>query len=93
MSVCLELVFGLNVKTYEQTEKSITRFDLDKLLPALKKEKTFLKETNAQPLQSMTKPWILHSNDSLEKRMVFLISNQKRIQFKHFQYNTSYCRF
>jgi putative transposase len=43
------------IKTYEQTEKSITHFDLDKLLPALKKEKTFLKETNAQSLQGMTK--------------------------------------
>jgi putative transposase len=43
------------IRTYEQTEKSINHFDLDELLPALKKEKTFLKETNAQSLQGMTK--------------------------------------
>jgi putative transposase len=43
------------IKTYEQTGKSINHMDLDKLLPALKREKTFLKETNSQSLQGMTK--------------------------------------
>jgi len=43
------------IKTYEQTKKSISHFDLDKKLPDLKKEKPFLKEVNAQSLQGMTK--------------------------------------
>jgi len=49
------LGFRSKIKTYQQTEKSISYFDLDKLIPALKKEKTFLKNTNAQSLQGMTK--------------------------------------
>ena len=43
------------IKTYEQTGKSINHMGLDKLLPALKTEKPFLKETNSQSLQGMTK--------------------------------------
>lgn len=43
------------IKTYEQTGKSINHTGLDKLLPALKTEKPFLKETNSQSLQGMTK--------------------------------------
>lgn len=43
------------IKTYEQTGKSINHMGLDKLLPILKTEKTFLKETNSQSLQGMTK--------------------------------------
>ena len=43
------------IRTYEQTGKSISHFDLDKLLPALKIEKSFLKEVNSQSLQGMTK--------------------------------------
>jgi putative transposase len=43
------------IKIYEQTGKSINHMDLDKLLPVLKTEKPFLKETNSQSLQGMTK--------------------------------------
>jgi len=43
------------IKTYEQTKKSISHFDLDKKLPDLKIEKPFLKDVNAQSLQGMTK--------------------------------------
>jgi putative transposase len=43
------------IKTYEQTGKPINHMDLDKLLPILKAEKPFLKETNSQSLQGMTK--------------------------------------
>lgn len=43
------------IRTYEQTGKSISHFDLDKFLPALKIEKSFLKEVNSQSLQGMTK--------------------------------------
>jgi len=43
------------IKTYEQTGKSLNHMDLDKLLPTLKAENMFLKETNSQSLQGMTK--------------------------------------
>jgi putative transposase len=43
------------VKTYEQTGKSISRFDLNKLIPVLKKQNPWLGEVNSQSLQGMTK--------------------------------------
>jgi putative transposase len=56
---CCRLVYNWaleqKIKTYEQTGKSINHMGLDKLLPALKTEKDFLKETNSQSLQGMTK--------------------------------------
>ena len=42
------------VKTYEQIGKSISRFDLNKLIPNLKKQNPWLKEVNSQSLQGMT---------------------------------------
>ncbi len=42
------------IKTYEQEGKSISRYDLNKLLPQLKQEHEWLKEGNAQSLQGMT---------------------------------------
>lgn len=43
------------IKSYQQTGKSISRFDLNKLLPALKASNEWLKEVNSQSLQGMTK--------------------------------------
>jgi len=43
------------VKTYEQTGKSISRFDLNKLIPVLKLSNEWLGEVNSQSLQGMTK--------------------------------------
>jgi putative transposase len=43
------------IKTYEQTKKSISRFDLNKLMPALKTENPWLADVNSQSLQGMTK--------------------------------------
>jgi putative transposase len=43
------------VKTYEQIGKSISRFDLNKLIPNLKKQNPWLEEVNSQSLQGMTK--------------------------------------
>jgi putative transposase len=43
------------IKTYEETAKSISQFDLNRQLTQLKKEQLFLKEVNAQSLQGMTK--------------------------------------
>lgn len=43
------------IKTYEETAKSVSQFDLNKQLTQLKKEQLFLKEVNAQSLQGMTK--------------------------------------
>lgn len=43
------------IKTYEQTGKSISRFDLNKKIPALKASNEWLGEVNSQSLQGMTK--------------------------------------
>jgi len=46
---------GKKIKTYEQTKKSISRFDLNKLMPSLKTENPWLADVNSQSLQGMTK--------------------------------------
>jgi putative transposase len=43
------------IKTYEQTGKSISRFDLNKLIPVLKLSNEWLGNVNSQSLQGMTK--------------------------------------
>ncbi len=43
------------IKTYEQTGKSISRFDLNKMIPVLKESNEWLGEVNSQSLQGMTK--------------------------------------
>ena len=43
------------IKTYEQSGKSISRFDLNKLIPVLKTSNEWLGEVNSQSLQGMTK--------------------------------------
>jgi len=43
------------IKTYEQTGKSISQFDLNKKITALKEEKIWLTEVNSQSLQGMTR--------------------------------------
>jgi putative transposase len=43
------------VKTYEQIGKSISRFDLNKLIPNLKNQNPWLEKVNSQALQGMTK--------------------------------------
>lgn len=42
------------IKSYEQEGKSLSHYDLNKLLPELKKEHEWLKEANSQSLQGMT---------------------------------------
>lgn len=42
------------VKTYEQIEKSTSRFDLNKLISNLKKQNPWLRKVNSQSLQGMT---------------------------------------
>jgi putative transposase len=42
-------------KTYEQTGKSISRFDFNKKIPILKASSEWLGEVNSQSLQGMTK--------------------------------------
>ena len=53
---CARLIynFGLDLKnkTYQETGKSISRYDIQKLLPELKKTKEFLSEVNSASLQS-----------------------------------------
>ena len=43
------------IKTYEQTGKSVSRFDLNKRIPDLKASNEWLGEVNSQSLQGMTK--------------------------------------
>jgi putative transposase len=43
------------IKTYEQTGKSISQFDLNKKITMLKEEKKWLTEVNSQSLQGMTR--------------------------------------
>ena len=43
------------IKTYQQTGKSISRFDLNKLIPVLKLSNDWLGNVNSQSLQGMTK--------------------------------------
>ncbi|MCQ1537275.1 transposase, partial [Methanosarcina sp. KYL-1] len=43
------------IKSYEQEGKSLSCYDLNNLLPELKKEHEWLKEVNSQSLQGMTK--------------------------------------
>lgn len=43
------------IKAYQQTEKSISQFELNKQLPLLKQTYPWLREVNAQSLQGMTK--------------------------------------
>jgi putative transposase len=69
------------IKTYEQTGKSISHFDLDKLLPILKTEKVFLKETNSQSLQGMTKHVDAAFVRFFREKMDFQTSNLKRTLF------------
>ena len=47
--------FDQKVKTDEQIGKSIYRLDLNKLIPNLKKQYSWLGEVNFQTLQGMTK--------------------------------------
>jgi putative transposase len=42
------------IKTYEQTGKSISRYELNKKMPALKEQYEWLSEVNSQALQGMT---------------------------------------
>ncbi len=43
------------IKTYEQIVKSIFRFDLNKLIPNLKKQNPWLEEVNSQSFQGRIK--------------------------------------
>ncbi len=45
----------LKIKTYEQTGKLISQFDINKQITILKKENEWLKEVNSQSLQGMTR--------------------------------------
>ena len=42
------------IKTYEQTGKSVSRYELNKMMPSLKEQYEWLSEVNSQALQGMT---------------------------------------
>lgn len=45
----------LKIKSYQEEGKSFSRYDINKMIPELKKEHEWLKESNSQSLQAMTK--------------------------------------
>jgi putative transposase len=49
------LALDQKIKAYEQTGKSISRFDLNKMIPVLKTSNEWPGEVNSQSLQGMTK--------------------------------------
>ena len=67
------------VKTYEQIGESISRFDLNKLIPNLKKQNPWLEEVNSQSLQGMTKQVESAFTKFFREKMFFLNSNQRKI--------------
>ncbi|AKB21124.1 Mobile element protein [Methanosarcina sp. WH1] len=71
------------IKTYEQTGESISRFDLNKLIPTLKASNEWLGEVNSQSLQGMTKQLNPLSLDSLERKQV------SKVQIKKIRYSLS----
>lgn len=46
---------NIQLEKFHKKEKLLSNFDLDKLIPTLKKEYTWLKEANSQSLQKVTK--------------------------------------
>jgi putative transposase len=42
------------IKTYEQTGKSVSRYELNKMMPTLKEQHEWLSDVNSQALQGMT---------------------------------------
>ena len=69
------------IKMYEQTGKSISRFDLNKLIPTLKASNEWLGEVNSQSLQGMTKQVESAFTKFFREKTDFQSSNQKRIQY------------
>ncbi len=74
---------------YEQIRKSISRFDLNKLIPILKKQNLWLGKVTSQSLQGMTKQVESAFTKFFREKIFFLNSNQSKIQFSHFQYHNT----
>ena len=74
---------------YEQIRKSISRFDLNKLIPILKKQNMWLGKVTFQSLQGMTKQVESAFTKFFREKIFFLNSNQSKIQFSHFQYHNT----
>jgi transposase len=70
--------------------KSIFRFDLNKLIPNLKKQNPWLGEVNSQSFQGRIKHVESAFTRFFRERMVFLNSDKRRTQFSHSRdYNTT----
>ena len=73
--------YGLEkkIKAYQECKKAISRFDIQRELPMLKKneETSFLKEVNSLSLQAALA--------SSKRRRVFLNSKQNETQGSHFK--------
>lgn len=73
------------IKTYEESAKSISQFDLNRQLTQLKKEQLFLKEVNAQSLQGMTKQVESAFTRFFREKKGFPKFKSKKNPYNHFQ--------
>jgi len=64
-------------------------FVLNKLIPILKKQSPRLGKVASQSLQGMTKQVESAFTKFFREKMFFLNSNQRKIQFSHFQYHNT----
>jgi putative transposase len=72
------------VKTYEQIGKSISRFDLNKLIPNLKQQNPWLRGVNSQSFQGMANLVESAFNRFFREKIRFLKFESKKIPIKSF---------
>ena len=74
----------LKSKTYEESKVNLSRFDLQGLLPGLKKENPWLKLVNSQTLQVVLKDLDTAYKNFFEKRSKFPKFKSKRSSYSRF---------
>ncbi len=75
---------NLKSKTYEESKINLSRFDLQKLLPSLKKERPWLSKVCAQTLQVVLKDLDTAYKNFFEKRSKFPKFKSKRSSYSRF---------
>ena len=74
----------LKSKTYDESKVNLSRFDLQSLLPSLKKENPWLKLVNSQTLQVVLKDLDTAYKNFFEKRSKFPKFKSKRSSYSRF---------
>lgn len=77
------------IKSYEQNDKSVSRFTLNKMITELKEEHTWLKDVNSQSLQGATLNLETAFTKFFREKKDFRILNLRKIQYNLFQYHNS----